>query len=61
VASEAFQYYPSFHLESSLFGFGLSLPCFFSDDSLGACSRLITSLVMFRCYFLQFLSASKGP
>lgn len=42
VANEAFQYYPSFHLESSLFGFGFSLPCFFSDDSLDACSWLIT-------------------
>lgn len=40
VVDEAFQYYPSFHLESSLFGFGFSLPCFFSDDSLAAYSWL---------------------
>jgi hypothetical protein len=42
VAHEAFQYYPSFHLESSLFGFGFSLPCFFSDGSLYAYSWLVT-------------------
>jgi hypothetical protein len=42
VANEAFQYYASFHLESSLSGFGFSLPCFFSDDSLDACSWLIS-------------------
>ncbi len=36
MASEAFQRYPSFHLESSFFGFGFSLPCLFRDDSVGA-------------------------